>query len=75
MTERGLFRDADPFGFILFKRNCENAEQIRYLILELQQAVGRHGNNRNRSGRRPRGAIAASELAEIPGGEVVRIDV
>ena len=40
-TERTLFREADPFGFILFKRNCESAEQIRYLILELQQATGR----------------------------------
>ena len=36
-----MFRDADPFGFILFKRNCESPEQLRYLILELQQAVGR----------------------------------
>jgi beta-N-acetylhexosaminidase len=39
--ERALFKDADPFGFILFKRNCESAEQIRYLIMELQQVTGR----------------------------------
>jgi beta-glucosidase-like glycosyl hydrolase len=39
--ERGVFRDANPFGFILFKRNCESPDQVRYLILELQQAVGR----------------------------------
>ncbi|MDE2029039.1 MAG: beta-N-acetylhexosaminidase [Alphaproteobacteria bacterium] len=39
--ERALFRRADPFGFILFKRNCENPEQVRYLILEFKQAAGR----------------------------------
>jgi beta-N-acetylhexosaminidase len=39
--ERAIFKEADPFGFILFKRNCESPEQIRYLILELQQATGR----------------------------------
>ena len=26
--ERGFFRDADPAGFILFRRNCENPEQL-----------------------------------------------
>jgi beta-N-acetylhexosaminidase len=40
-TERRVFREADPFGFILFKRNCEDPDQVRYLVLELQQAVGR----------------------------------
>lgn len=39
--ERALFKRADPFGFILFKRNCQDPEQLRYLIFELQQAVGR----------------------------------
>ncbi len=39
--ERSLFRGANPFGFILFKRNCESREQIRLLIAELKQAVGR----------------------------------
>ena len=39
--ERSVFRSLDPFGFILFKRNCESSEQVRYLILELKQAVGR----------------------------------
>ena len=40
-AERNLFKAADPLGFILFKRNIEDVEQVRYLILELQQAVGR----------------------------------
>ncbi len=39
--ERTLFREANPFGFILFKRNCEDPEQVRYLIKELLQAAGR----------------------------------
>ena len=37
-----MFRSANPFGFILFKRNCESREQIQYLIKELKQAVGRN---------------------------------
>ena len=40
-VERALFRSADPFGFILFKRNIENPEQLYYFKKELQQAVGR----------------------------------
>jgi len=30
-SERDFFRDADPAGFILFKRNCETREQVRRL--------------------------------------------
>jgi len=40
-SERATFRSANPFGFILFKRNCETPEQVRAFILELKQAVGR----------------------------------
>jgi beta-N-acetylhexosaminidase len=39
--ERSVFREADPFGFILFRRNCDSPDQIRYLIQELQQATAR----------------------------------
>ncbi|MBT6136306.1 MAG: beta-N-acetylhexosaminidase [Rhodospirillaceae bacterium] len=39
--ERDFLKDADPFGFILFKRNCETPDQIRTLIAGLRQAVGR----------------------------------
>jgi len=39
--ERIIFSRADPFGFILFKRNCINPEQVRFLVQELQQVVGR----------------------------------
>jgi beta-N-acetylhexosaminidase len=40
-VEHALFKDADPFGFILFKRNCESPDQLKYLIHELKHAVGR----------------------------------
>lgn len=40
--ERRFFRDADPFGFILFARNCEHPEQLRRLVEELRSTVGRH---------------------------------
>jgi beta-N-acetylhexosaminidase len=39
--ERAFFRDADPFGFILFARHAEDANQIRALCAELRDAVGR----------------------------------
>lgn len=39
--ERAFFRDADPFGFILFARNVEDPEQLRRLTSDLREAVGR----------------------------------
>ncbi|MHA6344820.1 glycoside hydrolase family 3 N-terminal domain-containing protein [Roseivivax sp. CAU 1761] len=40
--ERRLFREANPFGFILFGRNLGDAEQIRALCADLRDAVGWH---------------------------------
>ena len=39
--EKALFRDANPFGFILFARNIGNPEQVRALCAEFREAVGR----------------------------------
>ena len=39
--ERDFFRDADPTGFILFKRNCESREQLRNLTDSLRDLTGR----------------------------------
>jgi beta-N-acetylhexosaminidase len=39
--ERAFFRDADPFGFILFARNVEGPDQLRRLTADLRDAVGR----------------------------------
>lgn len=39
--ERRLFADADPLGFILFKRNCRTPDQVRGLIDSFREAVGR----------------------------------
>jgi beta-N-acetylhexosaminidase len=39
--ERAFFRDADPLGFILFKRNCNTPDQVRGLVAELRDSVGR----------------------------------
>ena len=39
--EREFFRDADPLGFILFQRNCEDPEQVLALTSELRSAIGR----------------------------------
>ncbi len=38
--ERAFFADANPFGFILFDRNLESADQIRGLTADLRDCVG-----------------------------------
>lgn len=40
-AEAAFFRDADPWGFILFKRNVESAAQLRALTAALRETVGR----------------------------------
>ena len=40
--ERQFFRDTDPMGFILFKRNCESPEQVTKLVNECRKAVDRN---------------------------------
>jgi beta-N-acetylhexosaminidase len=39
--ERAFFRDANPWGFILFQRNCGSPEQLRKLTADLRESVGR----------------------------------
>jgi beta-N-acetylhexosaminidase len=40
-AERDFFRDADPLGFILFQRNCDNPDQLRRLVDDLRDTIGR----------------------------------
>lgn len=39
--EKTFFRDADPWGFILFARNVDTPDQLRSLTAELRDSVGR----------------------------------
>ena len=39
--ERAFFRDADPWGLILFKRNVESRAQLLALTTEFRETVGR----------------------------------
>ena len=39
--ERAFLRDAQPWGFILFKRNVTSAEQVRRLIGDVRATLGR----------------------------------
>lgn len=39
--ERAFFREADPVGYILFKRNCVDPEQMRALTDDLRSMSGR----------------------------------
>jgi beta-N-acetylhexosaminidase len=40
-AEAAFFREADPWGFILFARNIDTPDQLRRLTAELREAVGR----------------------------------
>ena len=37
--ERLFFNDSQPFGFILFQRNCNNKTQVQELIYTLRESV------------------------------------
>ncbi|MBO9588401.1 glycoside hydrolase family 3 N-terminal domain-containing protein [Devosia sp.] len=39
--EIAFFREANPFGLFLFKRNLDNPEQIKRLVHQFREAVGR----------------------------------
>jgi beta-N-acetylhexosaminidase len=39
--EKAFFKQADPLGFILFARNCDNPQQVKDLIASLHAAMGR----------------------------------
>ena len=39
--ERAFFRDADPWGFIIFKRNVETPDQLRALTDSMRDSLGR----------------------------------
>jgi beta-N-acetylhexosaminidase len=40
--EKAFFKDASPAGFILFKKNCDNPDQVRALVSDLRACVGWH---------------------------------
>ena len=40
--EAGFFAAADPYGFILFARNIESPDQVRHLVNQLRDSVGRY---------------------------------
>lgn len=39
--EKRFFADCDPLGFVLFRRNCVSRQQVRDLVDEMREAVGR----------------------------------
>ena len=57
-AERRFFRHADPLGFILFARNCRDADQVRGLVADLRDCLGRGD---------------APVLIDQEGGRVVRL--
>jgi len=55
--ERAFLRDAEPWGFILFRRNVESPEALRHLIDDVRTTLGR----------------AAPALIDQEGGRVQRL--
>ena len=43
VDERAFFKDANPAGYILFARNCDNPQQLRRLTDDLRALHGRSG--------------------------------
>jgi len=41
VEEKALFKDLNPFGFILFARNCQSPDQVKRLTDEMKKTVGR----------------------------------
>ncbi len=39
--EREFFAHSNPLGFILFARNCKSPDQIRALVADLRESIGR----------------------------------
>lgn len=39
--ELALFEEFPPFGFILFKRNCDNPDQVRKLTSQMRDCLGK----------------------------------
>ena len=56
--EAAFFRDARPWGFILFRRNVETPDQVRALVEALRETVGE---------------AAAPVLVDQEGGRVQRL--
>ena len=40
--ERSFFKDSNPFGFILFARNCQDPAQLQALTHDLRETLGRN---------------------------------
>lgn len=40
-AEISLFKQSNPFGFILFKRNCDTPQQVAALVNHIKELVGR----------------------------------
>ena len=40
-AERGFYKECDPWGFILFARNCQTSDQVRALTDSLRELSGR----------------------------------
>ncbi len=56
--EKAFFRESDPCGFILFKRNCETPNQTIALVDSLRESIGR---------------VEAPVLIDQEGGRVARL--
>jgi beta-N-acetylhexosaminidase len=59
LDEIAFFRDANPYGLFLFRRNIDNPDQVRRLCAQFREAVGR---------------LDAPVFIDQEGGRVQRLD-
>ena len=65
-AERAFFREADPWGFILFARNVQTPDQLCRLTSELREAAGRDVPiliDQEGGARRPDGPASLASMA------------
>src|SRR5919199_1908007 len=68
--ERAFFRDAEPGGFILFKRNIGTRSQVLALTQELREAVGRAAYGRAPE---PGGVLGGAAAEGLSAGGVLPV--
>ena len=72
--ERAFFKEAQPWGLILFKRNVADQAQLHRLVGEFREIWAERRAGADRPGRRAGAAARAAALAELSAAASLRAD-